>query len=492
MTIKRRLVARLDIKGNRLIKGVRFEGLRVVGDPSELIEKYLKAGIDELFYSDAVASLYGRNSLEGILREACKKCFVPITAGGGIRSVEDGKRLLAAGADKLAINTAAAKNPTLLKQLSDRFGRQCVVLSVQARRKLGDKTGWEVMLSSGREKTSLDLKEWINKAVKYGAGEVFVTSVDQDGTQSGPDDELIKFVSNFIEVPLVVCGGFNSYESISKNFKNDNVSAIAIGSSLHNDNIKIKELKKKLLENRIAIRYQENIELKIEKKILDIENRDTILVIDYGMGNIQSLMNALKILNYKPILSSDIDLIKKSNLVILPGVGSFPAGMRELKDRNLIPVLRERAFNKNPILGICLGMQLLFKSSTEIDFTLGLDLLKGKVINLKDAENIYKIDQNIQTPNIGWNNINKIEIHNKKEANSFTEFLKNEYYFVHSYGIDIAHSKDLDFAAKINDLPFMALALKDKLCGIQFHPERSGNEGLSFLDNIIKFLNKKR
>ena len=228
MGFKKRLIARLDIKGNRLIKGVRFEGVKVIGDPSLIIEKYLKEGIDELFYSDAVASLYGRNSLENILREACEKCFIPITAGGGIRSIDDGKRLLAAGADKLAINSAAVKD-SLLYRLSKRFGEQCVVLSVQARKSKDQNSGWEVMIESGREKTSLDLKDWIKKALNFGIGEIFLTSVDQDGTQNGPDYQLIDLISSFVNIPLVVGGGFNSNESISKVLENKKVSGVAIG-----------------------------------------------------------------------------------------------------------------------------------------------------------------------------------------------------------------------------------------------------------------------
>ena len=171
MKIKKRIIARLDIKGNRLIKGVRFEGVRVIGNPSNIIEKYLEDGVDELFYSDAVASLYGRNGLDEILRETTKKVFVPITAGGAIRTVEDGRKLLAAGADKLAVNSAAIKNPNLINELSKKFGKQCVVISIQVVYKGNFK--WQVMIESGREKTSIDLIDWIKDSQDRGAGEIF-------------------------------------------------------------------------------------------------------------------------------------------------------------------------------------------------------------------------------------------------------------------------------------------------------------------------------
>lgn len=489
MSIKKRLIARLDIKGNRLIKGVRFEGVKVIGDPSEIIEDYLEKGIDELFYSDAVASLYGRNSLGEILKEASKKCFVPITAGGGIRSVEDGRRLLAAGADKLAINTAAVKEPELLNQLSKRFGSQCVVLSVQARRSTIQTSGWEIMIESGREKTSLDLKDWIVKAVSFGVGEIFLTSVDQDGTQNGPDNNLIEFVSDFVDIPLVACGGFNSKENISKVLSNNKVSAVAIGSALHYGKLEIKDLKTYITAKGIKIRnslYQNEGFLNSRKE--NKKNSIKVIVIDYGMGNTQSLINALTTLNYEVILSNQVSDISDGEIVILPGVGSFPEGMRELEKRKFVDALKKRAKAGKSIIGICLGMQLLFESSTEIKFTKGLNLLKGNVVHLQSLdEKTIKTSEQIKVPNIGWNNISLLKFEKSIDLLN-SEIFSSEYYFVHSYGVQISQIANLQTVLRIKDIPFISMAIEKNICGFQFHPERSGEKGLFLLDTIIKNL----
>ena len=164
---QKRIISRLDIKGSRLIKGIRFEGLRVLGNPCDSAHEYYTQGIDEIFYSDAVASLYSRNGLDQLLKETCKSVFVPVTAGGAIKSIEDVYLLLKAGADKVAINTYAVKNPDLISKLANRFGEQCIVLSIQARRSLKTNSGWEVMIEAGRERTGIDVQFWIEKVQKY-------------------------------------------------------------------------------------------------------------------------------------------------------------------------------------------------------------------------------------------------------------------------------------------------------------------------------------
>ena len=185
-----RLVARLDIKGKNLIKGIRFEGLRVVGSPNERARYYYAAGADELLYMDAVASLYERNSLADLVAEVVQDVFIPITVGGGIRSVSDVRTLLRAGADKVALNTAAIRRPGLVTEIAENSGSQCVVLSVEAKSTSPGK--WEAYIDGGREKTGRDVSEWVSEGVEMGAGEVLVTSVDRDGTEKGFDVELLK------------------------------------------------------------------------------------------------------------------------------------------------------------------------------------------------------------------------------------------------------------------------------------------------------------
>ena len=187
-----RLIARLDIKGPNLIKGVQLEGLRVLGDPREFAIEYYNAGIDELLYMDIVASLYGRNNLLTTVERTAEEVFVPLTVGGGIRSLSDVRAILNSGADKVAVNTAAMRNPRLLREIADTFGSQCVVLSVEAKRQQSGE--WEAYTDNGRERTGRSVIEWISEATRNGVGEVLITSVDREGTRRGLDLDLLRRV----------------------------------------------------------------------------------------------------------------------------------------------------------------------------------------------------------------------------------------------------------------------------------------------------------
>ena len=184
MKKKGRLIARLDIKSPNLIKGINLEWVRVVGDPHEYATRYFHEGIDEILYMDCVASLYGRNNLTTLVRETADDVFVPMTVGGGLRSLADADEVMRAGADKVSINTAALRRPEILREVSRRYGAQAMVLSVEAKRRRGG-GGWEVYVDNGREKTGLDVIEWVQQAVDLGVGEILVTSVDKGGMRGG-------------------------------------------------------------------------------------------------------------------------------------------------------------------------------------------------------------------------------------------------------------------------------------------------------------------
>ena len=226
-----RLIARLDIKGPNLIKGIHLEGLRVVGDPQTYAESYYRDGIDELIYMDIVASLYGRNSLTEIVRHTAEKIFVPLTVGGGIRSVDNVRELLRAGADKIAINTAATLRPSLISEIAHRFGTQCIVLSIEAmRRKEG---GWEAYIDNGREKTGMDAIEWAQRGEQLGAGEILITSIDREGTRKGMDCELIRTITDAVKIPVIASGGVGSPEDVVIAISNGNADAVAMADILH-------------------------------------------------------------------------------------------------------------------------------------------------------------------------------------------------------------------------------------------------------------------
>lgn len=227
-----RLVARLDVKGPNVIKGIHFEGLRVVGNPNEIARRYYENGAQELLFIDTVASLYGRNNLKELVAETAKDVFLPMTVGGGIRRVSDARALLSAGADKIAVNTAAVARPELLSELANEFGSQCVVLSVQAKR---DGGSWEAYTEAGREHSGMDAISWICEAQELGVGELLVTSVDQDGTGKGFDLALASAVSDIATVPVIFGGGFGHTNDIVGLQTTSPVEAVAVGRAAHWD-----------------------------------------------------------------------------------------------------------------------------------------------------------------------------------------------------------------------------------------------------------------
>lgn len=228
---KVRLIARLDIKGPNLIKGVRLEGLRVIGSPNEHALRYYQQGADELIYMDIVASLYGRNSLGDIVQSAAQDVFVPMTVGGGIRTVDDATRLLRCGADKVAVNTAAVANPNLITDIARRFGSQCMVLSIEAKQIGADR--WEAYTDNGRERTGLDVIEWVRRGVALGAGEVLLTSVDREGTRKGFDIPLVRAVTREVAVPVIASGGMGVPEDLVAAVRQGDADAVAMADILH-------------------------------------------------------------------------------------------------------------------------------------------------------------------------------------------------------------------------------------------------------------------
>jgi imidazole glycerol-phosphate synthase subunit HisF len=247
-----RLIPRMDIKGPNLIKGIHLEGLRIVGDPEEYAIYYYEQGADELLYIDVVASLYGRNNLSDIVKKTVKNVFIPITVGGGIRSVEDVHHILRSGADKVAINTAVTRNPGLITEVSKYFGSQCMVLSIEA--KCIDKYKWEVFTDNGRERTGKNVIDWAKEAVDMGAGEILLTSIDQEGTQKGFDLELVQAVSEEVSVPVIASGGMGSIQHMLDVIKVAKADAVSMAHVLHYNKIGLSEIRKKAIDSNINVR----------------------------------------------------------------------------------------------------------------------------------------------------------------------------------------------------------------------------------------------
>ena len=247
----RRLIARLDIKSQHVIKGIQMEGLRIVGKPETLATKYYECGADELLYIDTVATLYGRNNLIDIVRSAAQNIFIPLTVGGGIRTFEDAKLLLRSGADKVAINSAAVGNPILLTEIAEVFGSQCVVLSVECK-KIGN--DWAVYVNNGRDPTGLFVASWLETASHHGVGEVLVTSVDRDGSRRGMDLDLMALARSSTDLPLIGSGGVGTTSDIERGFRVANLDGVAIAAVIHSERLKLELVRKDLIEAGIHLR----------------------------------------------------------------------------------------------------------------------------------------------------------------------------------------------------------------------------------------------
>ena len=246
-----RLIARLDIKAPNLVKGIQMEGVRKLGVPNEFAVQYYKEGIDEIFYADVVASLYERNSLLDIIEQSTQDVFVPINVGGGLRSIDDVAAALRAGADKVSINTAAIKSPRIISDVARRFGSQCMVLSIQAKK---HSQGWEAYYDNGREHSGIDVIEWAKKAQENGAGEIILTSVDQDGTAKGFDIELIKAVTEEVTIPVIASGGMGCSEDLKNAVEIGNADAVAMAHVLHYKELDVNTIREYCISNQIPVR----------------------------------------------------------------------------------------------------------------------------------------------------------------------------------------------------------------------------------------------
>lgn len=237
-----RLIARLDVKGPNLIKGVHLEGLRVIGDPREYALKYYEQGADEFIYMDCVASLYGRNNLAEIVRHTSEDAFIPMTVGGGVRSVNDVETLLRVGADKVAVNTAAVARPELISEIATRFGSQCMVISIEAKNKRPGE--WEAYTDNGREQTGLDVVEWAKRCESLGAGEILLTSIDREGTRKGFEVDLISAVSTTVSIPVIASGGMGNVQHLADVVKIGKADAVAMADILHYNRMTFQEIRK--------------------------------------------------------------------------------------------------------------------------------------------------------------------------------------------------------------------------------------------------------
>ncbi len=252
-----RLIPCLDVANGRVVKGVNFINLRDAGDPVELACLYSDEGADELVFLDIKATFENRKTLIDLVSRTAKTVKIPFTVGGGIKSIDSINDLLRAGADKVSLNSSAVSNPGLIKESSEKFGSQCIVIAIDARKKINQANKWEVYVNGGRLNTGIDVISWSKKVEELGAGEILLTSMDGDGTQKGYDLELNKSVSEAVNIPVIASGGAGSLHDIYEVFIKGGASAALLASLLHDKILTIKEIKSYLIEKNLLIRPNE-------------------------------------------------------------------------------------------------------------------------------------------------------------------------------------------------------------------------------------------
>ena len=249
--LKNRIIPCLDVKNGRVVKGINFIDLKDAGDPVEQAKIYSEGGADEICFLDITASNENRSTIYEVVKKTSEKCFVPLTVGGGIKSIEDINKLLKCGADKVSINTAAVQNPKIVMESSLKFGSQCIVVAIDAKRK-GD--GWNIFTHGGRNETGIDAIKFAKQMEKYGAGELLVTSMDRDGTQRGYDIDLMKKISEMVNIPVIASGGVGNLDHLAEGITNGKANAVLAASIFHYGKYSVKEAKQYLDSKGIPVR----------------------------------------------------------------------------------------------------------------------------------------------------------------------------------------------------------------------------------------------
>jgi imidazole glycerol phosphate synthase glutamine amidotransferase subunit len=505
-----RIVPRLDIKGPNLVKGIHLEGLRVLGRPADFARHYYSQGADELMFMDVVASLYGRNSTHEIIRNTATDVHIPITVGGGIRTIQDIYDLLKCGADRVAINTAAVQNPNFIKEAVKEFGSSTIVATIEA---IQQPSGaYEAFTDNGREQTGLEVSQWARRLVDLGAGEILLTSVDREGTAKGLDEKLIALICEAVSVPVIVHGGTADARDILNIAQHYDISGVAIASILHYKALTDMEAGTVLSrattnEGNLDFLERGRISSKIQSTTLPALKKDLqpqlisrsvvapgtdvkhsspkkVAIVDYRMGNHYNLIQSLQQCGASVKISGRPEELAAADGIILPGVGAFGPAMRYLDELGLKQAIKALAQTEIPMFGICLGMQLFLSKSYELGETEGLDLIPGAVIRFPERSLTHA--GKTRVPNMGWR-----FVESRSQQDSWLGRSLNghcEFYFVHSYFAVPKDSSAVLGTASYDGHNFTAAIQSRNIVGTQFHPEKSGEQGLSLLRDWISLL----
>ena len=255
MSVAKRIIPCLDVDKGRVVKGVNFLNIRDAGDPVEIAKRYDTEGADEITMLDITASHETRDTTYKTVESIASQVFIPLTVGGGVRKIEDIKKLLRSGADKVSINTSAVENPSFVKEAADKFGSQCIVVAVDAKAKAGKENSWEVVTYGGRNRTGIDVLEWTEQVAAYGAGEILLTSMDRDGTKEGFDNNLVSKVSSGISIPVIASGGVGNLDHLIDGVKIGGAEAVLAASIFHFSEFSIKEAKEAMKASGITVRF---------------------------------------------------------------------------------------------------------------------------------------------------------------------------------------------------------------------------------------------
>lgn len=254
MTLAKRIIPCLDVDKGRVVKGVNFLNIRDAGDPIEIAKRYDDEGADEITMLDITASHETRDTTYKTVENIASQVFIPLTVGGGVRKIEDIKKLLRSGADKVSINTAAVENPDFVKEAADKFGSQCIVVAVDAKLKEDSSSSWEVVTYGGRNRTGIDVQEWTTQVADYGAGEILLTSMDRDGTKEGFDNELVFQVASSIDIPVIASGGVGNLQHLIDGIQIGGAEAVLAASIFHFSEFTIQEAKEAMKDSGIVVR----------------------------------------------------------------------------------------------------------------------------------------------------------------------------------------------------------------------------------------------
>ena len=488
-----RIIPKIEIKNDNLVKGIGFEGLRVLGDPKFFIDYYNKTIADELFIIDVVPSLYGTKHNFKILENFCKFTSIPITVSGGLRHITDIDRAFSAGADKISLNTILFKKKKILDNIINKYGSQAVSANLEVF-KSSDK--YYLFSGFGKEQTGVILEDKIKQLNESGIGEIIVSSIKKDGSLSGADYTLLEKIEKFSKCPILYSGGVKNLQEINNIKKNFNIDGLLIGSLFHynllTQNHDQKEIiSKSKIGNKDFISERENLK-KIPKlnkiNFKSLQKRKTqskkdlkinkvkakICILDLEVGNVFSLKNFLTKFNFNFIISDKIKEIKKCDLLIISGDCNSSFCLNEIKKKNLTKTITE-FFEKKKLIGICSGMQIMFEDIYEGKKSKGLSLFKGSIKKIKLK------NKSIKLPNIGWRKLHSLKNHNHIKATK-------DYYFLHSYRAQDYNKKDCLYLSGYNSAEIPSIFYKNQTLLFQFHPEKSGDFGHELFFNSIKYL----